>query len=327
MKTAVKTAFAATLAATLLATLPAAAKWPEDKNVSIVINFPPGGTIDFVGRLVADGLTRKYPKATFIVENRSGANGNIGQAFVGRSAPDGYTILLTAPGPSANNALTFKSLSYDPLKDFQGVTQLTSDTLGIIVSKKRKPELQTLKGFLEYAKANKGKLNVGYTGTGSHGHMSVLSIQDQIGAEFNVVPYRGGGDLTPDLLSGNIDAIINFTGNYFAQLDSGDFTVIGVMRDERSIFLPDVPTLKEGGVDFSAAPWTIVQVPKGVSRDILDELSRAVNDILKEPAVAKRLLDAKIQSAPSSPDAVDALVRDEQNKWRPVIRKYNITVE
>ncbi len=99
MKTTVKTAFVATLLAISFAALPAAAKWPEDRTVTIVINFPPGGTIDMVGRLVADGLARKYPKATFVVENRSGANGNIGQAYVGRSAPDGYTFLLHSAGP------------------------------------------------------------------------------------------------------------------------------------------------------------------------------------------------------------------------------------
>lgn len=327
MKTAIRTAFVATLLAISFAAWPAAAKWPEDRTVTIVINFPPGGTIDMVGRLVADGLARKYPKATFIVENRSGANGNIGQAYVGRAAPDGYTFLLTAPGPASYNALTFKSLPYDPIRDFEGVTQLTSDTMGFIVSKKRKPELQTLGGFLAYAKANKGKLNVGYGGVGSGGHMTTLAIQDQIGAEFNLVPYRGGGALTPDLLSGNLDAIVNFTGNYFAQLESGDFAVIGVARDDRSAFLPDAPTLKEGGVDFSAAPWTIMQVRKGVPREIVNEMAQAVNEILKDPAVSKRLVDARIQAAPSSPEAVDALVRAELERWRPVIKKYNITVE
>jgi tripartite-type tricarboxylate transporter receptor subunit TctC len=327
VKTAIKKAIAATLFAISIAVSPAAAKWPEDKTVTVVINFPPGGTIDMVGRLVADGLARKYPKATFVVENRSGANGNIGQAYVGRSAPDGYTFLLTAPGPASYNTLTFKSLPYDPIQDFEGVTQLTSDTMGFLVSKKRKPELQTLGGFLAYAKANKGKLNVGYGGVGSAGHMTTLAIQDQVGAEFNLVPYRGGGALTPDLLSGNLDAIVNFTGNYFAQLESGDFTVIGVARDDRSAFLPDAPTLKESGVNFSAAPWTIMQVRKGVPREIVNEMAQAVNEILREPTVAKRLVDARIQAAPSSPEAVDALVRAELERWRPVIKKYDISVE
>ncbi len=193
--------------------------------------------------------------------------------------------------------------------------------MGFLVSKKRKPELQTLGGFLAYAKANKGKLNVGYGGVGSAGHMTTLAIQDQVGAEFNLVPYRGGGALTPDLLSGNLDAIVNFTGNYFAQLESGDFTVIGVARDDRSAFLPDAPTLKESGVDFSAAPWTIMQVRKGVPREIVNEMAQAVNEVLRDPTVAKRLVDARIQAAPSSPEAVDALVRAELERWRPVIMK------
>jgi tripartite-type tricarboxylate transporter receptor subunit TctC len=306
---------------------PAYAKWPEDKNVTIVINFSAGGGLDLVGRIIAQKLSEKFPKTSFIVENRTGASGNIGQAYVGKAAPDGYTFLMSAPGPAANNALTFKSLSYDPIKDFDGVAQLTTDTLGVIVNKKGNPQLQTVKSFLEYAKANKGKLNVGMPGIGSYAHMISLGIQEQLSTEFNLVPYRGAPDLASDLLSGNIDAFVNFTGPHTSQLEAGEFVALAVMRDDRSVFLPNVPTLKESGLNFSASPWTIMQAPKGVSREIINEMSIAVNEILKSPDVVKRILDAKIQPAPSTPEVADALVRGEQEKWRAIVKKYNITNE
>lgn len=326
MKKDVIALLAGVAAVSVLAVTPASAKWPEEKNVTIVINWPAGVSIDLVGRMIADGLNKKYPKTSFIVENRAGAAGNIGQAYVGRAAPDGYTWLMTTPGPASNNALTYKSLPYDPIKDFDGVSQMTSDTVGIIVNKKRSKHT-SLAAFVDYAKANKGKLNIGHPGAGTYAHMILLALQDQLGTEFNLVPYKGGAVLGNDLMSGQIDALVNFTGTYTGQLASGDFQVLGVVRDERSKFLPEVPTLKEGGVNFSAAPWTIMQAPKGVSRDIINQMSRSVNDVLRSKEVSDKLLDMKIEPKPSTPEQVDALVREELDKWRPVITKYNIRAE
>jgi tripartite-type tricarboxylate transporter receptor subunit TctC len=326
MKKTVTALLAAAVVACALAAGPAFAKWPEDKNITVVINWPAGVGIDLIGRLIVDGLNKKYPKATFIVENRAGAAGNIGQNYVAKAAPDGYTWLLTTPGSASNNVLTFKSLPYDPIKDFDGVSQMTSDTMGIIVNKKTS-KLTSLAAFIDYAKANKGKLNIGHPGAGTYAHMILLALQDQLATEFNLVPYKGGADLGNDLMSGQIDALVNFTGSYSGQIASGDFQAIGVARDERSKFLPDVPTFKEGGVNFVAAPWTIMQAPKGVPREIINEMSKNVNDILNSKEVSDKILGMKVEPRPSTPEQVDALVRAELDKWRPVIAKYNIRVE
>ncbi len=230
------------LAAIVLAAPSAWAKWPNDRNVTIVVNWPPGASIDLVARLIADGLSKKW-NASVVVENRAGATGNIGQNYVSKAQPDGYTFLMTTPGPAANNVLTFKSLPYDPIKDFVGVSQTTEDTMGLTVGKK--PELQTLKGFIEYAKANPGKLQVAHPGVGTYAHMIMLALQDTFGTEFNLVPYKGGTDMVSDLMAGRIDMIANFVGPYFAQYTSGDFLPIAVISEQRNPMLPNAPTLKD----------------------------------------------------------------------------------
>lgn len=312
------------LAVLAFAGQPAMAKWPQDKNVTIVVNWPPGTSIDTVARIIADGLTKRL-NATFVVENRSGATGNIGQNFVARAAPDGYTFLMTTPGPAANNVLTFKSLPYDPIKDFDGVSQTTQDTMGLIVGKK--PEFQTLKGFIDYVKANPGKAQIAHPGHGTYAHMILLALQDELKTEFNMIPYKGGVDMTNDLLGGRIDAIVNFVGPYAGQFRTGDFKPLVVISDERNSTLPNAPTLKESGINFSAAPWTIMQAPKGTPRDIINEMSKGVNEVLKDPAVAAKIAGMNTMAKPSTPEQVDQLVRNELDKWRPVITKYKITNE
>lgn len=313
------------LAALAMAGGSAMAKWPNDKNVTIVVNWPPGASIDLTARLLADYWSRKY-NATFIVENRAGATGNIGQNFVAKAAPDGYTFLMTTPGPSANNQLTFKSLPYDPIKDFSYISQMTQDTMGIIVSKKR-PELTTVQGFIDYAKKNPGKLNMGHPGAGTYAHMILLKLQDELKTEFNLVPYKGGNEMVTDLMSGNVDGLVNFVAPYFSQFTAGDFVPVVVISEDRNSMLAKVPTLKESGVDFSAAPWTIMTAPKGTPKEIIDEMSKAMAEAMKDPTVAAKIAGMNTIAKVSTPEQADALVKAEQDKWRPIIVKYKITSE
>jgi tripartite-type tricarboxylate transporter receptor subunit TctC len=312
------------LAAIALAAPSAWAKWPNDRNVTIVVNWPPGTTVDAVARILADGLSKKW-NATVVVENRAGATGNIGQNYVAKAAPDGYTFLITTPGPAANNVLTFKALPYDPIKDFVGVSQTTQDTMGIVVGKK--PEFQTFKGFVDYAKANPGKAQIAHPGHGTYAHMIMLALQDELKTEFNLIPYKGGVDMANDLLSGRIDAIVNFVGPYAGQFRTGDLKPLVVISDARNETLPNAPTLKESGINFSAAPWTIMQAPKGTPKEIVDEMSKGVNEILKDPAVAAKIAGMNTMAKASTPEFVDQLVLGELDKWKPVITKYKITNE
>ena len=202
------------VAAGMLAAAPfASAKWPMDKPMTIVVPWPAGTGADLVARLLADGIGKKWGNQVQ-VENKVGATGNIAQNFVAKAAPDGYTFIVTTPGPAANNMLTFKALSFNPLTDFTFVTITNEDPMVIVAG----PRLaaKDIGGLVDYVKANPGKLQFGNPGHGTYAHMTQLALQDMIGTKFNLVPYRGSPQMTSDMLSGQIDAVIDLLGGYLA---------------------------------------------------------------------------------------------------------------
>ncbi len=304
---------------------PAAAAWPTDKQVTIVTPWPAGSGIDIFCRLVADELGKKW-KTQVLVENRPGASGNIGTAFVSRAAPDGYTFLVSTPGPAANNMLTFKSLPYNPLTDFTNIAQVTEDVMVIITGPKVE-NIKTLKEFLDYAKANPGKVQMGHSGVGTYAHMIELAIQDALGTSFNLVPYKGAAQMAQDMLSGQIDAVVNFPGGFSEQIKAGKLKALGIVGDSRSDLFPGIPTLKETGVNFSASPWYSFQGPKGLPRPIVDATNKALKEILSDPAIKTKLLASNINPKVGSPEDLDKLIKSEVEKWRPVVTKYSITSE
>lgn len=319
------TAGLAAIAMTASFALPAAAAWPNDKQVTIVTPWPAGSGIDIFCRLVAEELGKKW-KTQVLVENRPGASGNIGTAFVARAAADGYTFLVSTPGPAANNMLTFKSLPYNPLTDFTNIAQVTEDVMVIIAGPKL-DNVKTLKEFLDYAKANPGKLQLGHSGVGTYAHMIELAIQDTLGTTFNLVPYKGAPQMMQDMLSGQIDAVVNFPGAFSEQIKAGKLKALGIVGSDRSDLFPGVPTLKETGVNFSASPWYSFQGPKGLPRPIVDATNKALTEILTDPAIKAKLLASNINPKVGSPEALDKLIKDEVEKWRPVVTKYSITSE
>lgn len=315
------------LAALGAAALPmpeAMAKWPMDKQMTIVTPWPAGTGADLVARVIADGLQAKWGNKV-IVENRSGATGNIGQAFVAKAAPDGYTWIVTTPGPAANNMLTFKSLPFNPLTDFSFVTITNEDPLIIVAGPK--VEAKSVKEFVDYVKANPGKLQFGNPGHGTYAHMAQLYLQDTIGTKFNLISYRGAPQMIPDMLSGQIDGVMDLLGSYLPQIKAGKLKAIAVVGKQRSEYLPDVPTLKEAGIDFTAEPWYGLEGPKGVPADILKEMNEATVEILKRPATKEKLAGAGITVAWSTSEEFERIVKAEVEKWRPIITKYNISSE
>jgi tripartite-type tricarboxylate transporter receptor subunit TctC len=304
---------------------PAAAAWPTDKQVTIVTPWPAGSGIDIFCRIVADELGKKW-KTQVLVENRPGASGNIGQNYVAKAAPDGYTFIVTTPGPAANNMLTFKQLPFNPLTDFTQVAQVTEDLMMVMAGPKM-ANIKTLKEFLDYAKANPGKVQLGHSGVGTYGHMIELAIQDTIGTTFNLVPYKGSSQMVQDLLSGQIDAVVNFPGGFSEQMKAGQVKALGIVGDSRSDQFPGVPTLRETGVNFSASPWYAMQAPKGVPRPIVDATNKAVREILADPVIKAKMLAANINPKTGTPEELEKMIKDEVEKWRPIVTKYNITSE
>lgn len=302
----------------------AQAKWPMDRVMTIVAPWPAGTGADVVARVLADGLMKKWGNQV-VVENRAGASGNIGQNYVAKAAPDGYTFIVSTPGPAANNMLTFKSLPYNPLTDFSYITVTNEDPMLIVAGPKL--EAKDAKEFLAYAKANPSKVQFGNPGHGTYAHMTQLALQDILQTKFNLIAYKGAPQMITDMLSGQIDAVIDLTGGYLAQIKAGKLRALAVIGDKRVEQLPDVPTMRELGLDFTAQPWYALEGPKGIPADIVTAMNAAAVEILKAPATREKLAGAGITPSSSTPEELQAIVKAEVEKWRPVVEKYNITAE
>ena len=302
----------------------AEAKWPMDRTMTIVVPWPPGTGADIVARLIGDGLMKKWGN-TVVVENRPGASGNIAQNYVAKAQPDGYTYIVSTPGPAANNMLTFKSLPYNPLTDFSFITVTNEDPMLIVAGPKL--AAKDAKEFFAYAKANPGAVQFGNPGHGTYAHMTQLAFQDMIGTKFNLIAYKGAPQMITDMMGGQIDAVIDLTGGYLSQIKSGKLRALAIIGNKRIPQLPDVPTLRELGYDFTAEPWYAFQGPKGIPAEIIKEMNEAVVAILKDPATAEKLGGAGITPSHSTPEALEKIVRAEVEKWRPIVQKYNITSE
>ena len=214
----------------VVATSLASAKWPMDKTMTIVVPWPAGTGADLVARVLADGFGKKWGNQV-IVENKVGATGNIAQGFVAKAAPDGYTFIVSTPGPAANNMLTFKNLGFNPLTDFTFVTITNEDPMVIVAG----PRLaaKDINEFVAYAKANPGKTQFGHPGHGTYAHMTQLSLQDMMGTTFNLIPYRGGPQMTSDMLGGQIDAVIDLLGSYLPLIREGKLRALAVIGNSR----------------------------------------------------------------------------------------------
>jgi tripartite-type tricarboxylate transporter receptor subunit TctC len=300
------------------------AKWPMDRVMTIVVPWPAGTGADVVARVIADGLSKKWGNQV-VVENRVGASGNIAQNHVAKAAPDGYTFIVSTPGPAANNMLTFKSLPYNPLTDFTFITVTNEDPMLLVAG----PKLQAkdIKEFITQAKENPGKVQFGNPGHGTYAHMTQLALQDIVQTKFNLVAYRGAPQMITDMLSGQIDAVIDLTGGYLTQIKAGKLRALAVIGNKRIEQLPDVPTLREIGINLTAEPWYAMEGPKGLSAEVVAEMNAAVTAILKDPATREKLAGVGITPTSSTPEQLEALVKAEVAKWRPVVEKYNITSE
>lgn len=291
--------------------------------MTIIVNWPAGTGPDAFIRILADGLQKKWGN-TIVVENRGGSSGNIGQAFAARAEPDGYTWLHASPGPAANNMVSFRNLPYNPLTDFTYVT-MTSETDMILVS--RNGLAKDFKELVAMAKANPESIKMGHPGNGTYAHMLGLKVEETGGLKFNLVPYKGAPQMLTDLMSGQIDLVGDQIPVYVAQVKAGKVTAIATFGAERSELLPDVPTMKELGFDITAAPWYGLEGPKGIPADIVDQMSKAVVEVLNDPPMVSRFKAANFKPKSSSPAEFEKTIKDEIAKWRPVIEKHKLYLD
>jgi tripartite-type tricarboxylate transporter receptor subunit TctC len=183
------------------------------------------------------------------------------------------------------------------------------------------------KEFFAYAKDNPGKLQYGNPGHGTYAHMAQLAMQDLAGAKFNIVPYKGASQIAGDLLSGQIDAASDLLAAYVPHIRAGKLRALVVIGDRRSEQIPDVPTLKETGLSFAASPWFGLQGPKGIPREIVDQMNAAVKEVLSNGAAKEKLANIGMTVRTSTPEEFEQVVKAEVEKWRPIVAKYDIKAQ
>lgn len=320
---AAKHAIAALLAVLALATAAFAQDWPT-KTVRIVVPFGPGSTPDVVARLVAEGLQQKYPASAFVVENKPGASGNLGTDTVAKAAPDGSTLGVSIGGPLAINTLLFSRLPYDPRKDIEPITQLVTQPSVLAVN----PSLgvNSVADLVALLRKNPGKYNFASIGNGSLSHLAMEAIALKAGAQLVHVPYPSSPQAITAVIRNDVQIACLPAIAVTPHVATGAVKILAVSTERRSPYLPDVPTLKESGIDVEADAWNGLIAPAGTPRSIIDRISKDVAEIIGQPILREKLATQLMEPVGSSPDELRARMNGEIERWAPVIKAANITL-
>ena len=302
----------------------AAGSWPT-RPVTVVCPFPAGISTDLLTRALTIALSNALGQQ-FVVENRPGANGNIGGAVAAKAAPDGYTLLVATLGPTVANKFMYKNMAYDSERAFAPIAMLGTSPL-IIVGSPKLPATN-FRELIAYAKTQPGRLNAGTVGVGSQAHITLELINKLAGTTIVHVPYRIATQALPDLISGDLQLGFNYIPTFVPSVQAGDIRGLAVTSLERLGDLPNVPTVHESGFpDFEATGWSALFAPAGTPRDIIDKVNAVTNAYLKSDDGRQQLARMGITPIGGSPEALKAHLERESAKWGPIIKEANITLQ
>jgi len=320
---AAKHAIATLLAVLALGVATFAQDWPT-RTVRIVVPFGPGSTPDVVARLVAESLQQKYPASAFVVENKPGASGNLGTDIVAKATPDGSTLGVSIGGPLAINTLLFSRLPYDPRKDIEPITQLVTQPSVLAVN----PALgvNSVAELVALLRKNPGKYNFASIGNGSLSHLAMEAIALKAGAELVHVPYPSSPQAITAVMRNDVQIACLPAIAVTPHAATGAVRILAVTTARRSPYLPDVPTLKESGIDVEADAWNGLIAPAGTPRPIIERISKDVAEIIRQPTLREKLATQLMEPVGSSPDELRARMDGEIERWAPVIKAANITL-
>jgi tripartite-type tricarboxylate transporter receptor subunit TctC len=311
------------LAASLLALVPAAGQdWPT-RAVRIVVPFGPGSTPDMVARLVADGLQQKLGQP-FVIENKPGASGNLGTDAVAKAEPDGTTIGVSIGGPLAINTLLFSKLPYDPVTDIAPVTQLVTQPSALVINSAL--AINSVAELVALLKREPGRYNFGSIGIGSLSHLAMEAIALKSGTQMVHVPYPGSPQAVTAVLRGDVQMACLPAIAVTPHLGSGKLKLLAVSTGTRSALLPDIPTLKEAGIDVEADAWNGLIAPGGTSQTVIARIHEAVVDVIKAPAARDKLATQLMEPVGNSPAEFRAVIAREVARWGPVIKAIDLKV-
>ncbi len=292
------------------------------QSVKIIVPFPPGSTTDTLARIVADQLGRKWDKA-IVVENISGMN--IGAERVARSAPDGYTLMVSPPSPLTINKLLYHDLPYDPDK-LVPITLLA--TVPNVLDVRNDFPGKSMQELIAYAKANPGKVTYASQGVGSTAQLSAAMLEQMGGIKMLHVPYRGALPALNDVIAGHVDMFFDTATTSVPLFHGGRLRILAVGSTKRLAALPDIPTVQETGLPgFRSITWFALAAPPETPAPLVTKINRDTVDILKDPAVSSKLRALQLEPSATSPEETARFFADELKLWGKVIKDANITVQ
>jgi tripartite-type tricarboxylate transporter receptor subunit TctC len=299
----------------------AAQSWPA-RPVTMIVPFTAGTTSDIVARGLAQYLTDTLGQP-FVVENRGGAGGNLGAASVARAPQDGYTLLLATTGPAATNKLMYQNMPFDPEKDFAPIALVGKSP--VLMTARADAPFSTLKELIAYAGAQPDKLNGGFPGNGTLGHITGILLQSRAGIRFGTIQYRGSAAIIADLIGKNIDIAMDSMAAYVPTVQGGQIKALAVAGAQRWSKLPNVMTASESGLPgFEASVWYALLAPTGTPADIVAKLNAAANGYLKSDKAKSMFDDLGIQPAGGTPQDLKEFMASEVQKWSPIIKAADI---
>lgn len=321
----VSAALSGALVAAFISTGSVAQDFPN-RPVTWVVPFTPGGVTDTGARVVAKAFSETLG-VSVVVENRGGAGGIVGTEFVAQSKPDGYTILYGSSGPMATNPYLYKRISYDPLKSFSFIHTMSESPLIMVVN--ANTPYKTVKEFVEYAKQNPGKINLGSSGSGTAPHLVAELLQKEAGIKLTHIPYKGSAPEMVDLLAGNLDVSFDYAVVVKPHIDAGKLRALAVTSSQRMKNLPDVATLTELGYPgVVLAGWSTIVAAANTPQPLVDKLAKAFGEALKKPEVVAYFEgNGSAVMPPLTGDKLTQFIVSENKKFKELVERSGATVE
>jgi tripartite-type tricarboxylate transporter receptor subunit TctC len=309
--------------AAVLACAPAGAQYPT-RAVRMIVPFPGGGINDILARIIGEQLQARWGQPV-VIENKTGAGGNIGAEVAYQAEPDGHTLLLSPPGPLAINQTLYKHLSYKP-QELVPLT-LVGAVPNVAIVRKELP-VDTLAALVAYIKANPGRVTFGSQGNGATPHLTGMMFQTMTGTHMVHVPYRGETLVLQDMIGGHVDVFFGNVSAARAHFLDGKVKVVAVLDTRRAPSLPDVPTSAEAGMPgFVSTGWFALAAPPRLAPALQAQIATAAAEVMRRPDVQARFRAASVEPSPGTPAEMAAFIAEESKRWGDIIRQNNVAVD
>lgn len=297
--------------------------WPS-RPVTMLVPFPAGGTADLLARETAQALSEELGQQ-FVVENRAGAGGNLAASAVAKAAPDGSSLLFCSQAQAALNKFMFKSLPYDPLRELVPVVLVAKSPIAIVAG--LDAPVASFQALVDQAKARPGTLTVGHAGIGSMAHIALELVQASAGIKLTGVPYKGGAPMVTDLLGGHLPLSSDLVSNFIRLAQDKKVRLLAVTTTRRMSDLPDVPTVQELiHAPFEATAWFAIMAPAGTPADIVQKINAVANRYLQSAKGKNLIARQAVEAGGGTPADAATFVKSEIEKWEPVIKAANISL-